>query len=80
MTGVQTCALPIFVANSLAVVPDPQGPVIEGADLFQQEILRQLSSTALKVRFVTIWDTYHSRGGEIHCGTNALRTSPSSMR
>ena len=69
-----------LVANSLAIIPDPQGPVIRGKDVFQQEILRQISSTSLRVRFVNIWDTYHIRGGEIHCGTNALRTSPASMR
>jgi len=27
----------------------------------------------LSVRFLDIWEPYHTRSGEIHCGTNAIR-------
>ena len=55
------------------ILPSPVGPVIEGEDLFQKPMRSSLEPLGLRLHFVDIWEPYHVRSGEIHCGTNAIR-------
>jgi hypothetical protein len=55
------------------IVPDPCGPIIGGEDRFQTVIREQLAPLGLRLHFVDIWEPYHTRAGEIHCGTNTVR-------
>ena len=45
-------------------------------DLFEAYAAVKLRNLGLTVHFVDDWDTYHAQDGEIHCGTNSLRTPP----
>lgn len=45
----------------------------ETVDLFELYIVLAIQSIGLEVRFVDSW-YYHVNHGEIHCGTNAIRT------
>ncbi|MDR3618576.1 MAG: protein-arginine deiminase family protein [Paludisphaera borealis] len=62
-----------LVANGHFLVPDPHGPMHEGKDLFAEAIVSALSTCDVKVAFIDVWDAYHIRAGELHCGTNAIR-------
>jgi protein-arginine deiminase len=62
-----------LILNGHAVVPDPLGPQVNGEDAFARAIRTALSRNGIQVHFVDVWDTFHWLGGEIHCGTNAVR-------
>ena len=61
-----------IVAGEWSIVPDPFGPVVEGVDLLKAAY-RGLAPHR-RLAFVDDWDTYHVNLGEVHCGTNVLRT------
>jgi len=61
-----------------ALVPKPFGlKDSSGNDIFEQNVQNKLSTTGLAVTFIDDWDCYHYHQGEVHCGTNATRTPPS---
>ena len=65
-------AVNCLVVNGHVVIPHQSGPVIGNLDLFDTAIAAILSPY-VTVHFVDIWQPYHVRSGEIHCGTNAIR-------
>jgi protein-arginine deiminase len=62
-----------LIVNGHAVVPHPEGPLVDGEDAFARVIRTALRACGIQVHFVDVWDTYHWLGGEIHCGTNTVR-------
>jgi protein-arginine deiminase len=68
----------LFVLDDrTVVVPEPHGPVINGVDIFKAQLEAALAPYQVTVKWVENWDLYHRLGGEVHCGTNALRAVPS---
>ncbi len=61
-----------IVVGSWSIVPDPFGPVVGGTDLLK-DAYRKLAPHRSHV-FVDDWYTYHLSMGEVHCGTNVLRS------
>jgi len=60
------------VLNDYLLIADPDGPVINGVDLLQEEVKRLLSG--VPVRPVFLDDTqYHKWSGNVHCATNIRR-------
>ncbi len=51
------------------------GPMINGRDLFADAVSAAYAKAGLTVSYVDTFGPYHTSGGEIHCGTNALRTA-----
>lgn len=62
-----------LVVNGHYIVPMPCGAVIAGKDIWAEAIRAPLEKIGVKLHFVDIWEPYHTRSGEIHCGTNAIR-------
>lgn len=62
-----------LVVNGHYIVPAPCGATVAGKDIFEEAIRTRLVKLGLKLHFLDIWEPYHSRSGEIHCGTNAIR-------
>jgi len=60
--------------------PDPHGPVIGGVDIFKKEMTDTFAKHGITVHYVENWNLYHRLGGEVHCGTNALRTAPADVK
>jgi len=58
------------------LTPTTFGPVIDGKDAFAAEVNKVLSGAGLKVHSIDTWFTLHQFGGDVHCGTNALREVP----
>jgi protein-arginine deiminase len=48
----------------------------DNVDLFEACTQVQLEDIGVTVHWVDDWDMYHRRTGEIHCGTNVVRTPP----
>ncbi len=59
------------------VVPDPHGPVIGGKDLFKTHLEQAVAPFGYTVLWLDDWNLYHRMAGEVHCGTNAFRSIPS---
>jgi protein-arginine deiminase len=56
--------------------PDPHGPIINGKDIFKQQLETELGKLGIQVAWIEDWDLYHTLDGEVHCGTNSLRVVP----
>lgn len=54
------------------VMADPNGPVIEGKDVWQAEVRKRLSAVNAELHFVDDRQ-YHKWSGNVHCATNAIR-------
>ncbi|MBY4383756.1 hypothetical protein CH260_15765 [Rhodococcus sp. 05-2256-B2] len=54
--------------------PQQWGPIIDGADIFERALIDAYGSVGMTVTFIDDYRTHHVFGGEIHCGTNAVRT------
>ena len=63
-----------LVVGDHLIAADPFGPVDGGVDQFKQPLVRALKPLGLQVDFVDDWYPYHEWLGEVHCGTNAVRT------
>jgi len=66
----------LYVADNHFVAPDPHGPVVDGKDIFREQMTHALEPLSVTVDFIDDWDEYHAVEGEIHCGTNSLRRVP----
>jgi len=76
-------ALTTNMVNSLLVgktfiVPDPHGPLVGGTDVLLQAVKDRLEPLGCKVVAIDNFYPYHRYGGEVHCGTNAIRRVPAS--
>ncbi len=60
--------------DGLLVIADPFGPSIDGVDPFKADLETRLGDHGLEVYFADDWDLYHAAMGEVHCGTNVVRT------
>lgn len=74
--------IPCLFRSGLASVPNMVNSLIVGQNVFlpnpefepfRRSVATALSRLGLKLHFMGIYDSYHVRGGEIHCGTNAIR-------
>jgi len=64
------------VLNGCLLIADPDGPVIDGIDVLQEEVRRLLSEVPIQPFFLD--DTqYHKWSGNVHCATNVRREAPS---
>ncbi|MDX1972122.1 MAG: protein-arginine deiminase family protein [Candidatus Sumerlaeia bacterium] len=65
-----------LVINGHLVIPDPNGPVINERDIFQNYMAQQFAEDAIQLHFVDDRQ-YHKWSGNVHCGTNVKREGPS---
>jgi len=65
------------LADTHFAAPRPHGPVINGVDIFESQLQKALSALGITVDWVEDWDLYHTLDGEVHCGSNTLRSIPS---
>ena len=64
----------LLVVDDLLFVPDPEGPVVHGKDIWRQATLDAVDDLGLTTHFVDVYDSYHVLLGAIHCGTNVERS------
>jgi protein-arginine deiminase len=64
----------MLVVNGRCVFPKPFGPVVAGVDLFQKDLEDKLTGLGLTPKPIDDWYEYHIALGEVHCGTNTLRS------
>lgn len=57
-------------------MPRPEGPVIDGVDVFENLVEERLAPLGVQVNWIDSWDVYHVGGGHVHCGTNSERMQP----
>ena len=59
----------LVVADDVLYVPDPEGPVFQGSDIFKTSSEQVFTELGLTTRYVDVFDSYHLNLGEAHCGT-----------
>ncbi|OBT94486.2 hypothetical protein VE01_07200 [Pseudogymnoascus verrucosus] len=55
------------------LAPTPWGPVIDGVDILASAVQTIYRKLGYQVSFVDNWNSHHTWGGEVHCGTNVVR-------
>ncbi|KFY24998.1 hypothetical protein V493_04898 [Pseudogymnoascus sp. VKM F-4281 (FW-2241)] len=55
------------------LAPTPWGPVIDGKDILASAVQTIYRKLGFQVSFVDNWNSHHTWGGEVHCGTNVVR-------
>jgi protein-arginine deiminase len=78
---VNLVCMPVPSGTIYLAIPDPEGPDIAGVDQFQLDINNQLAplDTGAKpysITYVDVFFSYHDLLGDIHCGSNFVRTPP----
>ena len=63
----------LVVADTVLFVPDPEGPDVDGVDVWQQATREALGGLGLDIEFVDVFYSYHVMRGGAHCGTNVER-------
>lgn len=63
-----------------AVMARPHGVFQDDIDIVEQANIDALAPYGVTARFAEQWDILHAAGGEVHCGTNALRRIPTQWR
>lgn len=72
----------MLVLNNHLIIPKPFGPenpagtAPVGADRFEADLTQKLQNANpnLVPHYLDDWNTYHANMGEVHCGTNTLRS------
>ena len=60
----------LLVVDDVLFVPDPEGPTVEGVDVWRKATLDAADGLGLTTHFVDVYYSYHVLAGAIHCGTN----------
>ncbi|WP_191229319.1 protein-arginine deiminase family protein [Aurantiacibacter xanthus] len=55
------------------IMPSQWGPVIDGVDLLGEAVSAAYAKLGITTWSVDDWRSHHVLGGEVHCGTNAMR-------
>ncbi|MDU0968384.1 MAG: protein-arginine deiminase family protein [Actinomycetaceae bacterium] len=55
------------------IAPKQWGPMIDGHDVFADAVTKAYKDAGVTVKFVNTYNVLYVHGGEVHCGTNALR-------
>lgn len=69
----------IIISRDHFATPATHGPVINGLDIFRQQLQDTLAASGITTHFVEDWDLYHALWGEIHCGCAVSRTVPNDI-
>lgn len=59
----------LMVAGSTFFIPDPEGPRLEGVDVWQRMVSEVTEPLGVRSIFVDVFNSYHLNLGEAHCGT-----------
>lgn len=65
----------IYLSPTHFAAPKPFGPIINGEDIFEKSVRDSLAAVGVEVTFIDDWSMYHVNDGEVHCGTNTIRTT-----
>lgn len=63
----------IVVDRTHHLAPKQWGPVVNGRDVFADAVERAYRKVGMQVGHIDDYTSHHTGGGEIHCGSNAVR-------
>ncbi len=70
----------IVLSDTVFGAPVPHGPMINGQDLFRQQLESVLQPHGVTVQWIENWDLLHRNLGEVHCGSNTTRQVPQNVK
>ncbi|MCP4503845.1 MAG: hypothetical protein GY822_28295 [Deltaproteobacteria bacterium] len=59
--------------NGVWFIPDPEGPTVNGVDVWQEMTRDVAAPLGATLNFVDVFESYHLLLGEAHCGSNVRR-------
>lgn len=79
--SINMMVLPSANGTTYFAIPDPEGPDLGGVDQFQADITAKLQALTngtnpFNITYVDVFWSYHNLLGELHCGSNSVRTPP----
>ncbi|MDO5722595.1 MAG: protein-arginine deiminase family protein [Actinomycetaceae bacterium] len=63
----------VVMKNREFIAPKVWGPVINGTDVFEKAVTEAYAQAGITVKYANTYQVLYVHGGEVHCGTNALR-------
>lgn len=66
----------LLLYGNTAIIPRAHGPVINGQDAVETDMTQRMLTVGITAKYAEQWDLLHAQEGEVHCGTNALRSIP----
>lgn len=63
----------VVMKNREYISPKVWGPIINGEDVFETAVTAAFEQAGISVKYVDTYRVLYVHGGEVHCGTNALR-------
>lgn len=66
-----------YLDTNAFISAEPHGPIINGKDIFKEQLEKELRKIGVTVRWLEDWDLYHVNMGDVHCATNTTRAIPS---
>ncbi|MBV7363539.1 hypothetical protein KRX54_03725 [Actinomycetaceae bacterium TAE3-ERU4] len=64
----------LVMNNGQFLAPKQWGPIIDGKDVFTEEVEKAFAKAGISLKYADTYRVLYVHGGEVHCGTNALRT------
>jgi protein-arginine deiminase len=65
----------VLLAADRYLAPQQYGPVVGGVDVFAAAVTKAYAAAGVTVSYADDWYAYHAGHGDIHCGTNVLRST-----
>ncbi|KAB8068745.1 hypothetical protein BDV29DRAFT_162101 [Aspergillus leporis] len=63
----------LVLSRSQIVAPKPWGPVVNGTDIMAAAAAEVYNRIGYNATYIDNWNSHHTWGGEVHCGTNTIR-------
>jgi protein-arginine deiminase len=64
----------LVLSDTEYLSPNPWGPVIGGVDIMVEATNEVYGRIGYHVTYIDDWYSHHVGGGEVHCGSNSIRT------
>lgn len=64
----------VLLAPGRVLAARQWGPEVQGRDVFAEAVTAAYRSAGFRTDYLDDWTSYHLQAGEVHCGTNTLRS------
>lgn len=64
-----------LVLSGRVIAPNPWGPIVDGQDILAQAVADVYAKAGHNITYIDDWFSHHTLLGEVHCGSNSLRTA-----
>ncbi|PGH20807.1 hypothetical protein AJ80_03434 [Polytolypa hystricis UAMH7299] len=63
----------VVLSDTQYLAPNPWGPIVDGRDIMADVVKEVYKKAGFDLIFIDDWNSHHTWGGDVHCGTNMIR-------